>query len=353
MIQVATPNGPRRLTLSAAVASVALTLTSLLPSVAWAQSAELIAAARKEGKVMVYGEMITPTMRALKAGFEKKYPGITMEFIYLSGAPLMNRVISEKDAGRHLADVIAVDTVRMPVLNDKGYLVPYRSVHQDNYDRQWWSDPPDLWVRNHLYLGGIMYNAKAVSRADAPKTFHDLLDPKWRGKIALVSPVANDLLFAMFAGFVRDMGDARAQEFFKGLAAQKPLVFGPGGMRVSQGVGTGEFPIGIGFVGHTYSVGREPGYSMAFSPTDPVYAVGGPGFALFKNAPSPNAGKLVIDYMLSNEAQEEITTMGYRSNARGVKGIADLTAAKVVVAPVPTGAEAERLRATLKQLFGG
>lgn len=339
----------RALTLLAGV----LALSAGLPSGVHAQSADVIAKAAKEGKVMVYGELITPTMRAIKEGFEAKYPGLTMEFIYLSGAPLMNRIVSEQDAGRHLADVIAIDTVRMPVLREKGYLTPYESVNQANYDKQWWSNPPNLWVRNHLYLGGIMYNSKSVAAADVPKTYEDLLDPKWRGKIALVSPVANDLMFAMFAAFVRDMGEGKAYHFFERLAAQKPLVFGPGGIRVSQGVGTGEFPIGIGFVGHVFSVGREPGYHMAIAQTNPLYAVGGPGFAVLKTAPHPNAARLAVDYMLSTPAQDKIATMGYRSNDLKVKGLPELTAAQVSVAPVPTGAEADKLRNKLKQLFGG
>ncbi|MEN9588660.1 MAG: iron (III)-binding protein, partial [Pseudomonadota bacterium] len=147
-----------RQTLGSALLAAVISLFALAPTGASAQSDELLAAAKKEGKVMIYGEMITPTMRSIKEGFEAKYPGITMEFIYLSGAPLMNRIVSEQDAKRYLADVIAVDTIRMPVLTEKGYLAPYKSVNENNYDSKWHSNnPPHLWVRNHMYLGGIFY----------------------------------------------------------------------------------------------------------------------------------------------------------------------------------------------------
>ena len=335
------------------VGALVLGLSLLLSGNASAQSKELIDAAKKEGKVMVYGELITPTMRAIKKGFESKYPGITMEFIYLSGAPLMNRIVSEQDAGRHLADVIAIDTVRMPILKDKGYLTQYSSANKGIYPTEWHSVPADYWIRNHLYLGGVMYNDKSVSPKDAPKSYQDLLDPKWKGKIAMVSPVANDLIFAMFAGIVQDMGEKAAYEYFEKLAKQNPLVFGPGGIRVSQGVGTGEFPIGIGFIGHVFSVGTQPGYNMRLADVSPLYAVGGPGFAVAKNAPNPNAARLITDYMLSREAQEMIAGIGYRSNADGVTGIKELTEAKISVAPVLTGDAAVKLRAKLRQLFGG
>lgn len=347
---------PRRRLLGALALTVLTSLaglTAALPRPAQAQSAELIAKATREGQVMVYGEMITPTMRAIKEGFEKKYPGITMEFVYLSGAPLMNRFVSEQSAGRYVADVFVVDTVRMPGIMEKGWLAPYEAVNATNYDKQWWSNPANYWVRNHVYLGGIMYNTKSVAAADVPKSYQDLLDPKWKGKIALVSPVTNELMFNFFAALIRDMGEQKAYQFMDQLAAQKPLVFGPGGIRVSQGVGTGEFPIGIGFVGHVYSVGREPGYNMAFAQTNPVYALGGPGFAVVKSAPHPNAARLAVDYMLSRPSQELISTMGYRSNDPKVTGIPALAQAKVAVAPVLTGAPADKLMAKLKQLFGG
>lgn len=324
----------------------------LVPALAAAQPAD-VAAARKEGKVMMYGEIITPTSRAIKEGFEAKYPGITMEFIYQSGQPLMNRIVTEQDGGRYLADVFVIDTVRMPYLKEKGYLAPHESPEQKAYDKQWWSDPPNWWIRNHLYLGGIMYNTKLVAAADVPKTYEDLLDPKWKGKIALVSPITNDLMLALFAGWIRDMGEQKATAFFEKLAAQKPYVFGPGGIRVSQGVGTGEFPIGIGFIGHVYSVGKETGGNMAFAQTNPVYALGGPGFALAKRAPHPNAARLLVDYMLSAEVQNKIAVMGYRSTRPGVTASPELAAAKVSVPPVPAGADAEKLRTRLKQYFGG
>ena len=71
-----------RQTLGSALLAAVISLFALAPTSASAQSDELLAAAKKEGKVMIYGEMITPTMRSIKEGFEAKYPGITMEFIY-------------------------------------------------------------------------------------------------------------------------------------------------------------------------------------------------------------------------------------------------------------------------------
>lgn len=337
----------------------ALCATLLVAGLAWSAPAlaqesdpALVKAAQKEGHVMLYGELITPTSRAIKKGFEAKYPGITMEFIYLSGAPMMNRLMSEQDNGRYLADVLALDALRLPLIKDKGYLAEYVSPQQVHYDKQWLSEPPGYWIQNHVYLGGIMYNKDMVSAADAPKTWRDLLDPRWKGKIAIVSPVANDLVFYMFAGLVRDMGEEEAFKYFKALEKQDPYIFGPGGIRVSQGVHAGEFPIGIGFTGHVYSVGGGEDGNMAIVPLKPVYALSGPGIAVMAHAPHPNAARLLADYINSKEVQEIISAAGYFSNYPDVDAPPSMKKLQVVKAPTPQRAEADALRARFAKVFG-
>jgi iron(III) transport system substrate-binding protein len=344
------------MTLHTLLRSWAAAILSMLaaagPVAAQADHEQLVAAAKKEGRVMAYGELITPTWRAFKAGFEKAYPGITMEFVYQSGQPMMTRILAEQDAGRHVADVLALDVLRLPILREKGYLAQYLSRESRNYDKQWQSDPPGYWTENHVYLGGIMYNKKLVPPDKAPKSFEDLLKPEWKGKIAMVSPVANDLIFYMFAGLVRDMGEERAFRFFRALKDQGALVFGPGGIRVSQGVNTGEFSIGVGFIGHVYSVGGGDSGNMAFVPTNPTYALSGPGVCVMKNAPHPNAARLLADYMNSREAQEIVVDLGYFSSFRGLQAKSALTKLNVSVAPTPQGEKKDRLQERIKDALG-
>ncbi|HYG85423.1 MAG TPA: extracellular solute-binding protein [Azospirillum sp.] len=334
--------------------AAAVVLAGSVAGTAAAQESDpaLVQAALKEGKVMAYGELITPTWRSIKEGFEKKYPGITMEFVYLSGAPMMNRIMSEQDAGRYVADILALDTLRLPALLEKGYLANYVSPQQQHYEKSWWSDPPGYWIQNHVYLAGIMYNKKIVPAAEAPKSFEDLLDPKWTGKIAMVSPVANDLMLYLFAGLIRDMGEERAFALFEKLAAQKPYIFGPGGIRVSQGVNTGEFPIGVGFIGHVYSVGSGESGNMGLVPTKPTYAVSGPGIAVMAHAPNPNAARLLVDYMHSKEVQEMIASLGYFSSYPNIKAQPSMEGLSVTVAPSPQGDAAATLRARIQKIFG-
>ncbi len=315
--------------------------------------ADLVEAARREGKVILYGEIITPTQRAIKAGFEKKYPGITVDTLYLSGAPMMNRIMTEQSAGRSVADVLVLDALRLPALREKGFLARFVSSEAPHYDAKWQSDPAGYWIETHLYLVGVMYNKSAVPEANLPHTYDDLLKPEWAGgKIAMVTLVDNDLMFYFAAAMIRDRGEAAAFDWFRALAAQKPLVFGPGGIRVSQGVNTGEFALGLGFVAHVFTVGGGLDGAMGIAPVHPVYVPTGPGTAVLANAPNPNAARLFANYVNSQEVQEMISGYGYYSTYTGLQQAKPLLEMQLSDTPHPKDADAESLRAKLAQIFG-
>lgn len=323
-----------------------------LPARAQEADPALVAAAQKEGKVMLYGEVITPTERALKAAFEKKYPGITMDLLYLSGAPMMNRVMSEQDAERYVVDTLMLDSLRLPLLLEKGYLAKYESTQSEHFAARWHSEPRGYWIQNHSYGIGVMYNKSQVPADQLPHTYDDLLKPQWAGKIALVTPVANDLMLYFFAGLVRDLGEDKAFQLFRGWAAQKPLIFGPGGMRVSQGVANGEFQLGIGFVGHVFTVGGGEDGPMGVAPVNPVYLGSGPGVAVMTHAPHPNAARLLADFLNSRESMEIIASVGYAVSYTGIGMSKAMGGVITTPAPPLVGEPAEALRKKLIDVFG-
>ncbi len=149
------------------------------------------------------------------------------------------------------------------------------------------------------------------------------------------------------------LGEGPAFEFFRALAAQRPLIFGPGGIRVSQGVANGEFAIGLGFVAHVFTVGGGEDGPMAIAPARPIYVASGPGVAVMEHAPRPNAARLFADYLNSREAQELISRFGYFSTYNGVQQATSLRDARLSVPPYPQGSEAEALRRRLAEVFGG
>ena len=270
-----------------------------------------------------------------------------------SGAPLMNRIMTEQSAGRSVADVLVLDALRLPALREKGYLARFVSSEAPHYGAKWQSDPEGYWIETHLYLVGVMYNKSAVPEADLPHSYDDLLKPEWAGgKIAMVTLVDNDLMFYFAAAMIRDRGETAAFEWFRALAAQKPLVFGPGGIRVSQGVNTGEFALGLGFVAHVFTVGGGLDGAMGIAPVYPVYVPTGPGTAVLANAPNPNAARLFANYVNSQEVQEMVSGYGYYSTYTGLRQAKPLLEMQLSDTPHPTDADAESLRTKLAQIFG-
>ena len=317
---------------------------------------QLVEAAKKEGKVVAYGETITPSWKKIKAGFEAKYPGITMEFVYLPTVQSLNRAMQEQDAGQHIADVMNIDAPYYDPLIKKGYIAQYVSAEAANYDAQWKSSPEGYWVRTYVSLVGVMYNRKLVPENARPDQLSKILDPRWKGKVAIVSPILNSLTLSWYAALVDDWGKEKAYGFFKSLAAQQPRMFN-GGLPVSQGINTGEFPIGLGFVAHVWAVGGGPQKSsMAFAPERTMYASGGAAVAVMKNAPHPNAARLLSDYMTGREGAELNAELGYLTTYRGLNSIPEMQNINVKLPPSPIGARAadfEALKKDLRDIFGG
>ncbi len=197
-----------------------------------------------------------------------------------------------------------------------------------------------------------MYNKAQVPADQIPHSYEDLLKPQWTGKIAMVTPMANELMLYFFGGLVRDMGEEKAMQFFRGLAAQKPLLFGPGGMRVSQGVNNGEFTLGIGFVAHVFTVGGGEAGPMAVAPVYPVYLGSGPGVAVMEHAPHPNAARLLADFVNSREAMEIIAGYGYAVSYTGIGMSKAMGSVVTTPAPALTGEPADALRKKLAEIFG-
>src|SRR6186713_2494832 len=132
----------------ALVGGASLTAGLIAPFPLLSQEAEagLYDAAKKEGTVVFYGGITPNAQDTLKKGFQAKYPGINVELLYLSGAPMMTRIVSEAQANRHLADVIMFDANRFSELHKMKLLANY-VTQADQYDPKWYSDPAGYWIQ--------------------------------------------------------------------------------------------------------------------------------------------------------------------------------------------------------------
>ena len=196
---------------------ILLALAILTPSRnADGADAALIEAARKEGKVVWYTTLIVnQAIRPLKAAFEKKYPGIELQYARADETPTAAKILEEGVAGRVQADIFDGITNMIPLKRAR-LLASYVPAAAAQY-------PPELRDREGYWNALLLYvftpgiNTTLVPKERAPRTYQDLLDPQWKGKMAWnPSSIAGAIGFV--GNILTSMGDARGTDYLKALA---------------------------------------------------------------------------------------------------------------------------------------
>ena len=305
-------------------------------------------AAKAEGKVVGYGSMITSLEDALRQILQA-HDSLPYEFVRIpTQAALITRVDTEQNAGVHSVDFLDNDTSSLDYVAGEGFL---QKMPEEIWQRvpESWRDPKGYWVGWFQTMEGWIYNTQLVSPADAPKTQNDLLDPKWKGKIALASPVVNDTFARWFYFQQKQLGQDAADKFFHALAAQRVTLF-DSGLTVSTNVNQGQFAIGLGFLTHVLSVGG-PGGHMAYMPLNPQPATTS-AISLLKQQPHPNAALVLADAMIGQEFLQKVADLGYKVPLSGahsaLPGVDSLTTQMMPTIP---DAEADKFNAYLKGIF--
>jgi iron(III) transport system substrate-binding protein len=257
------------------------------------QSANLVEAARKEGKVVWYATLNINDSGALLARFEQKYPFIKTELLRAGSEQLLNRILTEDGAGRSALDLVNITTV--DALKKRGLLQPYRSPEMAAYPRQF-TDPDGYWATIYNLYYVIGYNRKMVQPKDAPKNWEDFLDPKWKGKIGM-----DQEEYEWYAGTLSAWGKEKALAFHRALARQA-IHWNRGHTMVAQLMAAGEFPLGIVYA-HRIESMKKAGAPIDWAKTtDPVFVALAP-VAVAAKARNPNAARLLMDFVLSKEGQ--------------------------------------------------
>lgn len=288
------------------LAAAAMSLVAASP--ARAQSEELIAAAKKEGKVVWYTTIIIDqAVRPIAAAFEKKY-GIKVEFSRAGSAETALKIINEGRAGQTKADVFD-GTATFSSIMPAGLVAPYKPVNAAPYQKEF-KDPDGNWTALVMYYLSVGINTKLVSDADAPKTYEDLLNPKWKDK--MVWAVVGEPSGA--PGFVGNalkiMGEEKGMDYLKKLAKQNITNMTTSQRTVLDRVILGDFPIGLMIFNHHTVISAKQGAPTKIVKVEPF--IGAASLVgLLKGGPNPNAGKLLIEYLLSKEGQEVMKAADY------------------------------------------
>ena len=278
----------------------------------FAQDAQSIEAARKEGKLVLYGTMQTDIFDHLQKAFQKK-TGITVDYWRTSATKVMERALSESRAGKALFDLVMSTEDTMRIMQREGILAKYDSPMSRDFPRD--AIDPQLGPRARNHIIGILYNKSMIKPGDAPKTLEDLVKPQYRGKVVMADPTLHTTTAQWLANVHKLIGKEKAERFVRDLAAMKPTLvesFNPTADRVTSG----EFPIGITYVYYVYLHG------MKGAPIDYVRTgrfLGDASYlSLFHKAPHPNAARAFIDFFLDEESMRIMAKAGEFVNRKGV-----------------------------------
>lgn len=297
---------------------------ALLTVAAFAAGAGRAAAADTEtGKMVLYSSQSLEWSEVLIKEFMEK-TGIQVDIISGATGDLVARMRAEKNNPQ--ADVlwggVADSYHAIPELLET-YVSPERAFIFEKY----W-DANEKWHACDVSPNVIIYNTKLVSREDAPKSWQDLLDPKFRGRIAFVDPAKSSAAFGALMGAVFAMGrdDGKGYEYMGKLIENMAGKFSSGSSAIIKQVADGEHAVGI-----TYEEGALR-YMTAGADMQLVYPSEGTnisvgGISIIKNAPNMASAKKFIDFMLGKEAQTHLTTTNRRSSRVDVpapKGVTPL-----------------------------
>jgi iron(III) transport system substrate-binding protein len=271
-----------------------------------ATTPDLIAAAQKEGKVVWYTSVDLPLAEKVARSFEAKYSGIAVRVERSGAERVFQRVGQEYASNIHAADVVnSSDAAHFIVWKRDGLLLPYVPEDVAKFYPAEHKDPDGQFASFRVWLSVIAYNTNLVKAEEAPKSFADLLDPKWVNKIVKAHPGYSGTIMTATYQMSRDLG----WSFFEKLALQKILQV-QSSADPPKKLALGERAVQAD--GNEYNIFqiKEKG-----GPVEPVYATEGSPLiigpnAVFKAAPNPNAAKLLNNYMFSVEAQQLIIDVG-------------------------------------------
>jgi len=282
-------------------ALVAAMMTSAAP--AYSQSANLIAAGKKEGKAVVYGSLESDTAETAFGAFKKK-TGIEVDYWRASATKVMDRALSEYRAGKPLFDIILTNDNPMQIMFKEGLFAKYDSPSAKDFTKE--SIDPNLGPRYRNVVIGVVYNKDVIKSADAPKGLEDLVMP---------DPTQHTTTTQWVASLDKLMGKEKADKFIRDLAAQKPILV-ESLLPAAERVATGETPIAITYIKYVYIFGQRG------APLDYIrlgkFMGDGHYLSLNAKAPHANAGKAFIDYFLGAENMTMIAKLGEFVNRKGV-----------------------------------
>jgi iron(III) transport system substrate-binding protein len=265
-------------------------------------SPSVSAAAKKEGTVVWYTTMNDKDLDATVKRFESLHPGINVQTLRLGSSQLPARIITEQRGGKYNADVISGDGFQVAQLIGAGAMQPDPNTEAEKFITGT-VDPHGMWSSLYQNTTVLAWNPQRL-KADnlkPPSSLADLTKPEWKGRIGIDAGALN-----WYIGSVQDNG--AAEDLMKKIAANKPIMTTGHTETITQ-LESGEFDITPTAYGYLADQEKKLGRPIDFANPRPLLVTLNP-IGLAKNAPHPDAGRVLIDWLLSKEGQEYLAQQG-------------------------------------------
>ena len=260
----------------------------------------LIERAKKEGQVTFYTNLIVnQVVRPVASAFEKKY-AIKVNVSRADSQTTILKLVNESRAGRTEVDVWNLSS-GLKSFVEAGIIRKFTAANAAEYPGAY-KDSNGFWVATNVYVNTPGFNTQLVPASEAPKTLNDLLDPKWKGKLAWKP---NDVSGAVgFIGNVlTSMGEEKGMAYLRQFARQDPITVEASARAILDRVIAGEYPIALQIFNHHAVISAGKGAPVSWIPMEPA-TVSLQLAGITRDAPHPNAALLFIEFMLSEEGQK-------------------------------------------------
>ena len=272
-------------------------LTSKAPD----RAQQLLDGARKEGQVVLYSAaIVNQALRPIAEAFMKKYPFVKVTYWRADTEEIIAKLSAEVRAKNVMADLVEGTGVGELAV-ESGLTVPFTTPATDELPEMY-RDPRGNWASTRISYFGLAYNTKLVPADQVPKTYEDLLDPKWKGKLAWRINTSSGT--PLFITTIRlTLGEDKAKDYFDKLAQQKIINFGSGSARtLVDRVIAGENPIALNIFAHHPLISKAKGAPVNTQLLGPVPSTAGT-MVVPRGVHHPYAAMLLADFIISKEGQ--------------------------------------------------
>ena len=336
---------------SSALAAFATRVAAAPP--AEAVKPALIEAAKKEGKLAFYTAMDLPVAEKFAKAFEAKYSGIAVRVERTGAERVFQRIAQEQASNIRAVDVVnTADAAHLIVWKRSGWLDAYVPEDVARHFPAEHRDPDGTSALTRVWLSSLGYNTNLVKPEDAPKSFADLLDPKWSGKMVKAHPAYSGTIMTATFQIARDLGWGYLEKLAKQKIMQVQSSTDP-----PKKLALGERAVMADGNDYNLIQLKERG-----QPVEVVYPSEGTPFvtgptAIFKSAPSPNAARLFQSYLHSREGQQLLVDFARQHSLHaqvtekpGARKLSEIKLMKDDAAGVE--AQAEEIKARYAKIFG-